>query len=393
MTPIEELLRATLAETPTVIPTSDPLGALDGRIRTARRRVAFGATLAGAAVAAAVVVPVTQLGSEGKGAGKVIVGTTPSDTPTPTPSGLAQQTDVWAAGHGVATNDGRGHSFVVTEFGNGATRSLAELGPNGTVLHRYTLPESALFVSQREGTAWVWGGGDGAFPISQVTAVEIPGGTPQSFAFPRGEQVVDLAITEGGQAWAVGVDKVVQLTVSGGAVHITATVPMAGARRIVVTSAGHLWVQADTRLVELVPTGGPGSSGARQGVSVHWAGALFAASSQGDLLWVENNTRQIALLDPVAESQGSSGALAGGVLDLPRRPALVAPDGAGGIFVAFTGGGAAYYDAAALKADGPPTAQLSPDAVEVETMALTLDGGLLMQDYGGTVLHWRPTAP
>src|SRR3954467_13125572 len=113
MTRIEEMLRATLAETPTATSTTDPIGALDGRIRRARRRVGLGAGLGVVALAVAVAVPPAATGGSGPDS-KAIIG----DSPTPSPSAGVQagHEDVWMTGgaHGVATNDARGHVFAVT---------------------------------------------------------------------------------------------------------------------------------------------------------------------------------------------------------------------------------------------------------------------------------------
>jgi hypothetical protein len=389
MTQIEDMLRATLAETPTASTTTDPLTALDRRVRRARRRLALGAGVAAAAIAAAVVVPLAVLANDQPS--RVVVGDDQSPSPTPSPSGAAERADVWLTNgaHGVATNDARGHSFVVTEHGNGATRLLVELGPDGSELQHWTVPESALFVAQREGAVWIWGGGDGAFPTPIVTAVDVQSGTTASVELDQYGAVTDLAITEGGSAWAVVADHVLQLRAVDGKVTVVAVIPLTGAQRIVSTVNGHLWVQADTQLIELVPTG---AAGAEQGVTVHWAGTLFAAAPEGERLWVENDSRQIALLDPLALSDGAGRASTDQVLDLPAPASVIAPDGIGGLFVAFLGGGLAYYDPQAVRSDGPPAARLARATVDVETMATTLDGGVILQDYGGVAEHWLPSA-
>src|SRR4051812_32668706 len=103
MTQIEDLLRQALAETPTTPSVTDPLSAIDGRLRRARRTMVAGTSIAAAAVAAAVVVPLMTLG--GGSTSKVEVGNSPTPTPTPSAASTAttapssQQTEVlWANG-------------------------------------------------------------------------------------------------------------------------------------------------------------------------------------------------------------------------------------------------------------------------------------------------------
>jgi hypothetical protein len=398
MTAIEDLLRRTLAETPTATTTTDPLALVDSRVRRSRRRLAVGAGLAVAAVVAAVAVPLAALDGGHRNA-QVTTPMPPS--PTQPPTAVAGQPDVWVAGaaHGVATNDDQGHSFVVTDHGSGATRRLVELDAKGAEIRHFTLPESALFVAQRDGLAWVWGGGDGGFPTATVTAVDLRTGATSSLDIPQYGAVFDLVITDDRAAWAVVADHVLRLELSDGTVKLADTIPLIGAQRIVVTAQNELWVQADTHLVELIPGGGgPGNTAKVR--NHHWTGgALLAAThplgGAGDQrayeLWVQTGPRQVGILTPqLFDSFANLDGRATNLLDVPGRPAAVAEDGIGGLYVALEGGGLVFYDFGAVKAGGPPTNRLARDAVDVETMAPTLDGGVIIQDFGGNALHWRP---
>jgi hypothetical protein len=391
MTQIEDLVRQALAQTPTqTTPTSDPVGTLDRRVRRARRRIALTAAGAAAAVVAAVVVPLVTTG--GGHTAEVQVGHSPSPSPSATTRSVSGA-DVWFDGnvYGMATNDAGGHAFVVTEQGNGATRRLVELDAQGKTVRHYTVPESALFVAHRDSSLWVWGGGDGAFPDSQVTALTVGSDATATLSLGRGQAVRSLAITKGGDAWAVTVDQVVHLRYSQGAVHVVEQIPLIGAQRIVASREETLWVQADTQLVELAP-GAAGPDRAFRDTGLHWAGALLAAGKEGNRLWVDIGSRQVVLLDPLTVDPRNIGpdAYAGPPLDVPGRPTALAEDGLGGLYVALAGGGVAFYSFAAVTAGGPPTDRLPSTALEVETMAATPDGSLLMQDFGGRLLHWKP---
>ena len=212
MTPLEEMLRHTLADTPTATTTADPLALLDGRVRRARRRLVLTAGGVAAAVAAAVVVPLATVG--GGHPAKVQIG----ESPSPTPTATQPAPEIWVKGvaNGVAANDARGHVFVVERSPDDTSRALVELDDAGNELRRAPVPSSSLFAAHREGTLWVWGGGDGGAPRAQVTSVDIKDGTSATLDLGTGQTVNDLAIGEGGDAWAVGVDRVLHLTMNGG---------------------------------------------------------------------------------------------------------------------------------------------------------------------------------
>src|SRR3954452_18269954 len=389
MNGVEDLLRQSLQEMPAATTIRDPLAELDRRIRRARRRLAVGGGVAAAAVIAAVVVPLTLVNS-GDRAGIQIGGHPTSLT----------RVQLDSTAYGVATNDDRGHSFVVIDRGDGAGRAVVELAGNGDRIRSRAVPDSALFVAQRGGMVWVWGGGDGAFPDTQVTALG-PGPTAgATLSLGRGQAVRSLAVTKGGNAWAVTVDQVVHLRYRDGAVHVVERIPVTGAQRIVTSLEGTLWVQAGTRLVELLPNGdGQDTSYADpQSLSHHWAGDLLAAGMRdsfgsADRLWMASGSRQVVLLDPLTVDQGANlapDAYVGVPVNLPDRPTALAEDGIGGIYVALAGGGVVFYDFGAVPKGGPPTARLARDAVDVETMAVSSDGSLLMQDFGGKLLRWSP---
>src|SRR4051794_18613875 len=87
MTDIEELVRESLRTAPAVTPSSsDPIGAVTTRVRRIRR-VWGGGALAMAAVAAAVVVPLS-LASRTGGQGGGVLPSSPGPTPSAVPAGL-----------------------------------------------------------------------------------------------------------------------------------------------------------------------------------------------------------------------------------------------------------------------------------------------------------------
>src|SRR4051794_6248852 len=352
MTQLEDLVRQALAETPTqTMPTSDPVGTLDRRARRARRRLAVGGGVAGAAVVAAVAGPLALVD---RGDATPVQGAppptpSPSATPSTTAPAVATQVRLDGTVHGVATSDLRGHSFVVLESGIDATRRLVELNADGATVQRWSVPDSALFVAHRQGTLWVWGGGDGGYPDSQVTAIGVGSKAGATLSLGQGQAVQSLAITEGGDAWAVTVDQVVHLRYRDGAVHVVERIPLIGAQRIVTSAEGTLWVQADTQLVELVP-GGAGPDRAYRDVGFHWAGALLAAGTENNRLWLDDARRQVVQIGALSFDPSVSGPpqYIGPPLDVPGRPTAVVQDGIGGLYVALAGGGVVFYDFAAV---------------------------------------------
>ena len=388
MTPIEELVRQALAETPTATTATDPLAALDRRVRRARRWLAAGAGAATAAVVAAVVVPLAVLG--GNNAGKVDVVNTPTPSPSRTATAIAGA-DVWLSGaHGVTS--GGGFIWTVAADSNDS-RSLLQIDPStGEEASGTTLDSPADFALYAGGEVWVWGGGDGAYPDSllQVRAISKgrlePGGW-RPLSLPQ-TPIFDVAVVDD-NAWVVVPDAVVQVQLVDHVLKVVSQTPLTGAHRIVATPNGHLWVQADSRFIELVPTGG---SGPETGPTEHWAGPLLAAST-GDSVWSTDDPRRAVELDPTALGAGASVALVGKRLMTAGRPTLLTVDADGGVYVAFHSGRAPngeidYF--APGNSFGPASARL-PDA-DVETMAAAPGGGLAISTFSGQLQHWDPAA-
>jgi hypothetical protein len=392
MNGVEDLLRQALQEMPAETSVTDPLADLDRRVRRARRRLAIGGSVAAAAVVAAVVVPLA-LGNPGGRAGVQIGGhPTPTSSASAKPSGSLTEISLGATVNGVVADDPRGNAYVVTERGNGATRQLLELNANGETVHHWTVPGSALFVAYRDHIAWVWGGGDGGYPMSQVTAVDTTNGASTTLDLGIGKAVNDLAITKSGDVWAVIPDNVLHIARSDGKARVTEDTPVAGARRIAADSGGTLWVRADAGLVRLLPNGAPYGVSTDGPYTLPWADGLLlgiGAETDQPRLWVQTGPQQVGVLLPLtADSLSGSPGDVIRRFDLRGRPSAFTDDGIGGFYVAFAGGGVAYYYFGAANGD-PPTATLPRD-INVETMALALDRSLLIQTDGGHLLRWKP---
>src|SRR3954453_6440720 len=107
VTDIEELVRDALAATPMASPTTDPLAALDRRVRRARRRLAAGAGVVAAVIVAAVVVPVAFLGGNGSPKSVGVV-----RHPTPKPGTPAGTTTLWQDG-AIWVSDADGQQWLL----------------------------------------------------------------------------------------------------------------------------------------------------------------------------------------------------------------------------------------------------------------------------------------
>jgi hypothetical protein len=382
MSAIEDLLRQALQETPAPDPASYPGEQLRRRVRRTQNRLAVAVGLGVVAVVAAVAVPVVAL--DGGRASQVQVGKSPP--PHHHATATAPPTRFWAKpGYGVSCVDLRGRCVFVADTGDTGQRQLVETDLHGRQTGHWSLPMSAEFVSNRNGAAWVWGGGDGGYPQSTLTFVDTNNGQTLTRTQPANDPVADVVLDEQGAAWVATASAIVHVGVQGNALVTLGSVPIRSTDRLVEDpDNGHLWAWShrDT-LTEVIPTS---AGGGRTGTTIGSSRQLFAMADSGKL-WVRNGPRQLAQLDPTTETAGAPGRLSTGVLDLPGQPELVAP-GADGIYVGFSGGGLAYYSTRAVAADGPPTARLA--GTHAEVMSVALDGAAIFATYDHEIGRWNP---
>jgi hypothetical protein len=376
MSQIEDLLRQALTEMPVTPTVADPLTRIDVRVRRARRRLALGAGVAAAAVVAAVVVPLATIGT-GRSQGVQV-----AKTPSPSTGSTAT---VWlnAGAHGVTSGDLLGRSWVIVDAAHGR-RQLLQLSPTGRPAPRFGVPQASDFAEGRNGIVWVWGGGDGGYPTPVVTWVDTIKGRSHSIQLP-GLEVVGLVIAEDGSAYVGTSTGIEHLTVtSHGLVdrNLEAT-PHASA--IAGTATARLWLQAGRTLWAFDPAG---SAPMQPAGHTTWNGKLLGTAYDGRRLWVQTSPHSIGILDPTAHASGVGGSV-GPELELSGPATQVIADPGGGLFVLLQHGGVDYFSAQAITAAGPPTASL-PRSYDVETMAVTLDGGVDLSTFSGRLLHWRP---
>src|SRR5690348_3908166 len=139
MTQIEDLLREALASTPTTSTTVDPLGAIDRRVRTARRWIAAGGVAVAAAVVAAVVVPIAVLGGGNGAPSSVGIAGSPSTV-----------ISVSAAPNGVVWDlvDNGSGIFSVGENGEAASQFVRVQGPAQSV---FAGPQTIWVIGSQDG--------------------------------------------------------------------------------------------------------------------------------------------------------------------------------------------------------------------------------------------------
>ena len=384
MTQIEDLVRQALAETPTAPSSTDPLAALDRRVRRARRMIAVGACAVTAAVAAAIVVPLAVLGGDGSPNG-LEVARTPTPTSSPAPSTPLQPVEMWwkpgADGLARGMTTGGGSSWLVVERNDGA-HALVQFGPTGDKLSETPIATPADFVASGGGDLWVWGGGDGQNPDALLQLVDPADASARPISLTLADSAIfDVAVI-GDDAWVTVPDQVLQVRKVNGALTVVSRTDLKGAGQIVATENGHLWVQADQQLVELAPTGG---SGPETAATENWSGGLLAASS-GDTVWSTDDPQRAVELDPTALGAGSSVALSGKRLMASDRPTALAVDDAGGVYVATVGEEVDYFGPDV--AFGPITAHLG--AVDVDSLAAAPGGGVVLSTRSGELMHWDP---
>jgi hypothetical protein len=365
---MEELVRQALAETPTSTSTTDPLAALDRRVRKARRWLAAGAGVAAAVVIAAVVVPIAVL-SDGNGAPNRVQVSRFTLPPVVDVSAAPGQQPWVLIGHG-------SDRYSIGQPGDSPGQSFDVKGP-----------AQRLYAGDR--VVWVVGS-------TRVTGVDTSTGDFTTSTIDSGSY--GDAATVGDSLYVTQGDQIERMTLIGGSVTNSVGVVKAG--EIAASQQGHLWVQSGSnKLVELIPT----KWGMTKGATVDWTGDIYGptgADSTGDDLWAYDGDRLIALA-PKNLLAGVSVA-EGWRLGVAGRPVAVATADDGGLYVAVSqpsaagqqaglGDGIYYYAPGDVHGDGGSS---GPTLFGVNTVALAADssGGVDYVTDQGQLKHWDPTA-
>lgn len=384
MTPIEELVREALAQTSTAQPpkaaaTTDPLAALDRRVRRARRRIAAGAGALAAVLVAAVVVPLAVLG--GNGAPNRVGVVQPRPTPTaPPPAGT---TTLWDTGAIWASTAPDGQRWLL--FSTGTDYYVGEVRSDGSS-HGFKIEGPADYVVAGDHVVWVIGGGDGGSTMSRLTALDPRTGDVQTRAFEQ--SLLSFAVTSKDDLYVDRTDStgghVDLFSLSGGQIQADWSRTVANPQEIGLTAKGHVWVQSGRKLIEL-----PSGPGSVPGTTVDWSGDVFGPASPDDSLWAYDGDRLIGLtpknlLAGVSVAEGYR-------LSVTGKPIAVVPAAGGGLFVATDRDRIDYYSPQDVQGSGTShTADLL--GVRVITMTADPAGGVDYVDDQGRLIHWDPSA-
>jgi hypothetical protein len=394
MTRIEDLLRQALDDTPITSTATDPLAGVERRLHRARRRLAVGAGVTAAVVAAAIVVPLVSLGDSHR-TSRVIGPSTSSPTPTPTASPVPGTFATWPV-HGVGSvtqlTDGSVWS-ALTVMGRNRERwyVIQQDGTDGHELQRIELPSPINTVVGHESTVWAFGGGDGGYPDGDIFAIS-PNGHVATHHF-IGNGVRGIAFSDA-DTWVTvsPTNSVALLRGNGDRIDVVLTVPLTSQPRdIVNTGDGTLWVLEDIRqkVVQIVTQSGA----PHVGKSFAWSYPLFGATGSGALLTTEGS--RVVQINPETMAAGLDSTAYGYRIDTPGDPSLAVEDGAGGLYVAVsrhgagTKSGIAYYaDTAAADSTGAEPTAFRPMRGYIASIIPAPTGGVLIASGGEWV--WDP---
>lgn len=394
MTQIEDLVRQALAETPTAVTTTDPLTALDRRVRKARRWVAAGAGAVAAAVVAAIVVPLAVLsGGNDAANNKLIVG----HTATPSAGNPPGVTTWWS--HGAVSiaspypRDGARPWILVKD--NGSPTAIAPVDPNG-LTGSIPVEDPADYVVAGD-TVWTVGT-DGSVGTVRVSAVDPVGDTVTVRPFTGAVEAVPAAV--GNSLYVLTADNastsVRRFVLSSDGIDESQPLEIDGATEIAATSKGHVWVLAGQKLSEVITNGQSLSAGS----TVDWSGDIYGpmgADSHGDDMWAYDGDRLIGLTPKYLS--GCVSCAEGYRINVSGRPVAVATADDGGLFVAagqkgsdqVTGAVNDLYFYAPQDVQG--AGQLSGSLLHganVVAMAADPSGGVDYVNVRGELDHWDP---
>jgi len=381
VTPIEELVRQALAETPAVTTTTDPMAALDRRVRRARRWLVAGAGVAAAAVVAAVVVPFAVLDGHGEPNGVGIVNPQPSPTQTPPPGTSV----LWNLGAVSVSTDSDGQPWLLFNNGSEQHEYVGRLDEVGRVADPTEVPAPADEILAGDDVIWVIGTEtvDGT-PSSRVTAIDaathdVTTDVYDSVSLGSAVTVGDSLYVTARDAEGGGVDR---LDLSADAVEIAAAKSMPNAVELVATGDHHVWVHAGEHLVELIPS----PRGFDVGETVTWGSGPLVGPGRSVAVWAYDG--RLIELSPAMLAAGTSVA-EGARVPVPGRPHAALQTRDGVLYVAVDSAGLYAYSSSSVLGDGN-TETRSLEGVQVVTMTADLSGGVDYVDDQGRLIHWDP---
>ena len=381
MTPIEELVRQALAETPTATITTDPLAALDRRVRKARRWLAAGAGAVAAALVAAVVVPLAVLSGGNDAANKVIVG----NTPTPAPSNPPGVTTWWPSGaESVASAYPRNGAPLWVLIKDTDTTVIGPVNPN-QMSESYPVSEPADYVVPGQRVEWAIGTDRGSNTV-RVSALD--NGSTDVSTLTFSGSVVSTPAVVGDSLYLLTSEAsstfVRHFVLSNDGIDQSQPLVLDGTTEIAATSNGHVWVQGRQKLYEVITTG----NAVREASAVDWSGDIYGPTgvdAMGDSLWAYDGDRLIDLLPK--NLLGCVSCAEGYRISVAARPTAVATGEDGSLFVATTTG-IYFYSAQDVHGDGTYGAPLPVSGVT--SMAADPAGGVDYVTPQGELDHWDP---
>jgi hypothetical protein len=373
------------------VTTTDPLAALDRRVRRARRWLAAGAGAVTAAVVAAVVVPLAVLG--GNGSPNSVGITHHAPTPSPSASSLPGVTPLWPQGAVSVAGLPNDEPWLLRDH-PGGDFYVAQVGPDGPG-EGFIVPAPATYVAPGQNVEWVVGSSGGT---GRVSVVDNATGHVSTMTFDGA--ITSSPVVVGDALYAIVTNgagvAVSRFSLSGDGIDQSKSLSIDGATEIALTAKQHPWVLAGTKLIEVVTSANSLSTGS----TVDWSADIYGPAEPGDSLWAYDGDRLIGLTPKYLT--GCVSCAEGYRLTLDARPAAVANSADGGLFAAI------FYPSAVGAAAGPNDgiydylAQdvrgagrvTGPRLFGVRAVALAADpnGGVDYVDDQGALNRWDPAA-
>jgi hypothetical protein len=386
MKDIEQLLRDSLRDAPTPVPTAaDPVPLVDRRVRRARRLLGAGAAAGIALVAAGIAVP---LALRNDGAAKVgIIPATHAPSPVPLQPLVPSVQTLAASGAAWVSTSDDGHVWYSTS--PAGSSHLIELNAAGAQLHQSPIKAPGDLVVAGTGIIWVVGSDEGGKVLSRIAAYAPSGELLDSIDYPKdllsyATQVNDDLYVVRSNDSGVFVERV---TGVGGRL-VTARVSVPGAETIAATAAGHVWVSTSTSLVQIEDTG----TALRRGSTVPWSGPILGVVAGGhdvDAVWSYDGSRVVEL-SPALLRQGLSVA-EGARIPVPRTPSWVVSNTARDVFVAMNDDPVEiFYFRGDKLGSGSADSIMEVAGGQVNAMIADPAGGVDVVDNSGQLLHWTP---